>query len=103
MSEFTFSFVQDDQDSFTLLVEGDAARIPFGTMTLRMTTGDAVALYEAVDGCIGDFVADKRAAFREWKAAGGADGERGFEGVGDFYSEDPMERWTAHQAAKGRL
>ncbi len=29
--------------------------------------------------------------------------ERGFEGHGDFYSDDPMERWIAHQAAKGRL
>lgn len=29
--------------------------------------------------------------------------ERGFEGHGDFYSDDPVERWIAHQAAKGRL
>lgn len=28
--------------------------------------------------------------------------DRGFEGVGDFYSDDPYERWAAHQAAKGR-
>lgn len=28
--------------------------------------------------------------------------DRGFEGVGDFYSDDPYERYIAHQAAKGR-
>lgn len=26
----------------------------------------------------------------------------GFEGVGDFDSDDPWERYAAHQAAKGR-
>jgi hypothetical protein len=27
----------------------------------------------------------------------------GFEGIGDFDSDDPYERWLAHQAAKGNL
>ena len=27
----------------------------------------------------------------------------GFEGIGDFDSEDPWQRYAAHQAAKGNL
>lgn len=27
----------------------------------------------------------------------------GFEGIGDFDSDDPWQRYIAHQAAKGRL
>lgn len=31
------------------------------------------------------------------------DAALGFEDVGDFTSDDPVERWRAHQASKGRF
>jgi hypothetical protein len=43
---------------------------------------------------------------RAWRAKYGEDVKRmnysqGFEGIGDFYSDDPWDRYIAHQASKG--
>jgi hypothetical protein len=97
MSDYTFKLDQEDADEFSFLIEdgeGCTWRVPL------ITTRDAVALFVAVEAGIGDYVHEMRAA----KASFDADPpERGFEGHGDFTSDDPMERWTAHQASKGRL
>lgn len=102
MSEFTFSCEQSDEDLFTLKIEGDSETIAFGSWRMTMSTRDTVALYEALEAEIGQYVWDMRSAKREHDAQTYPD-EVGFEGVGDFNSDDPLERYKAHQAAKGRL
>lgn len=100
MSEFTFNCEQSDEDQFTLTIEGDSESMAFGSWRLTMSTADTVALFEALDAEIGQHVRDMRAAKREFLRY--EDRERGFEGVGDFDSDDPLERYKAHQASKGR-
>lgn len=101
MSDYTFKLDQEDADEFSFLIEdgeGCTWRVPL------ITTRDAVALFVAVEAGIGDYVHEMRAAKAEFdagiKPAGVVDS---FEGHGDFNSDDPMERYIAHQAAKGRL
>jgi hypothetical protein len=101
VSEFKFTLEQDDADEFSLLIqdgEGCVWRVP------GMSTRDAVGLFKAVTAGIGEYVAEMEQARREFNAGikprGVVDS---FEGHGDFNSDDPMERFIAHQAAKGNL
>lgn len=100
MSEFAFHCEQSDEDEFTLTIKADSDEIAFGEWRLTMSTRDTMALFEALDAEIGQHVGDMRTAKREFLRY--EDRERGFEGVGDFDSDDPLERHKAHQAAKGR-
>lgn len=94
-----FKLTQEDADEFLLSVEDDDGC----TWRIPMRTSGAVALYRAVVAGIGEYVGEMERARREFDAGiKPPDVRDDFEGVGDFNSDDPMERYRAHQAAKGR-
>jgi hypothetical protein len=100
MAEFTFRLEQEAEDVFSFTAEHEGGS---HWRAMGLSTADAVALFEAVEQGIGDYVREMRAVRREYKVNPyRLVGDPGFEGVGDFTSDDPVERWRAHEAAKGR-
>lgn len=79
-------------EATAIILEGDfGADTPAG-LAMRAAQGWA---RQIVDSC-----RELAQADRPVRACRCSD-VRGFEGVGNFYSDDPWERYTAHRAAKG--
>jgi len=92
--------LQDDGDTGALVWPSSGYTRRNAPIGYRLRVTDPDQLYKAVTETIGEWIREREQARASMPPRSE---EPGFEGHGDFGSDDAYERHIAHQAAKGNL